>query len=73
MSNNTVVPIHGADWPVEQILDAAKDEDFESVVVVGWRKEGTSPRFWLSSSLSSEAKVIYALQHANRLLLELTR
>lgn len=69
-----VIPIHGADWPSEQVLRKAAEKDFTGVVVIGWLKEPEDgKRFYVASSYGSADDVIYALQHANLFVLEHSR
>ena len=70
-----VVPIHGADWPSEQILRKALDQAFSGVVIIGWLKEPDTngKKFYLASSYGAAEPIIYAIQHANLTALEWSR
>ena len=64
----TVTPISkDADWPTEQILEKAAEQEFEQVIVVGWLKKSdeNKDRFWLSASMNSDGATcdLLALAH----------
>jgi hypothetical protein len=72
MSSN-VVAIYGGDLPPEQVLQFAMDAGMKSCVVIGWLHEPDpedGKRFWVSSTFGSKESVIYAIQQANRIVLE---
>jgi len=63
-----------ADWPPQQILEAAAEREWEGVTVTGWLKEPdpeTGKRFWVSSSFGQDASIIFSLRCAEHLVLKL--
>jgi len=76
MAENNVVAISPhVDLPPEQILRLASEKRMSGVVVVGWLREQdeNGGRFYFASSYGSPEAVVYALQHANARMLELSK
>lgn len=74
MAKNNVVRISG-DWTQEEILEAAMEQKFSHVMVIGWLEEPdeTGKRFWISGTMEDIQSAVYAVQHANLKLLEWSR
>lgn len=65
-----VVPWRGVtklDLPIEQILERAKDANLETVVVMGWDKDG-SPFF--ASSTPDGGDVLWLMEMTKKRLLD---
>jgi len=54
------------DIPVERVLDSAVESDLESVVVMGWTKDGD---YYFSSSQADGGDVLWLLEATKKKLL----
>ena len=70
MTNDNVIPlgnITSLDLPTDRVLDAAKGECSDGVVILGFDNEG---QLYLASSIADGGRVIWLLEQAKRALLE---
>ncbi len=68
MTDN-VIPLNNItrlDIPVERVLDAAKDQMTEGVVVLGWDENGY---LYFNSSIADGGEVLWLLEKAKQALL----
>ena len=56
------------DIPAERVIEAAKEADLESVVVLGYDKDGDE---YFSSSFAGSPEVIYLMERLKKKLLEM--
>jgi len=69
MENDNVIPLGNItrlDLPVDSVLDAAKEDISERVVVLGWDKDG---ELYFASSFADGGDVMWLLEKAKLALL----
>ncbi len=69
MENDNVIPLGNItrlDLPVDRVLDAAKEDISERVVVLGWDKDG---ELYFASSFADGGDVMWLLEKAKLALL----
>lgn len=69
--DNNVVILGGItrlDVPVERIIDAAKAEDLDNIVILGYDKEGNE---YFASSIASGPDVVWLFERAKKKLMDI--